>query len=765
MSMYPTEAAVAKHNLLSPRLPPQGRPLHKEAGFETSSDLFGALQENLPTNLKSLGTVYSYPDAPKPPLSRDLLVIGFASRSLPAIRKLVGDEDEIPDCLHKCIIAVKRADDDHKAGLNQESLANSTVFASLVRRLQQEDSVAIVGRDKYNRFGIIKPIDQLKAQGSYRSEDFMALCYVGTVDSVKSFVTGGASSRRVSEPSYTPNNNGKSDDNDNGYMWEPPKSTDNDSNGLWQPPGVNTGDSADNLWEPPSQTAPAGNPWDLPSSSSANNDNAYNSWQDETNDSNKRKRDDDNESTFHKNTGAAAADEFYSKLTRNLDTRAASRIFHMRAFNGWVKGTQIAELNPTIKGSKPGSPLRVLDLACGKGGDLGKWVLHSRGIGNYVGSDVARGSLMDAAIRARNMKGKLKRCTFTCADLGADVPGRLRSKKHKQMQKLLTWSLQGEKGSQYGDPKFEMMRGGGISQSDKFDVVSIQFAIHYMMQTRKRARRFFQTVSELLEIGGNLIATTIDARVVIAHLMNLGLNLHFDDPDHKGSEAEIVVGGGACKIKFEPEIVKQIFQSKSDESNIMDDMFGLEYSFTLIEGSDHAAGVGDAVNLPEWLTPIPVLTSLAREAGLELEYAQNFHEFFAKRADPNAFASAHTALYNMKVLNRNGSLSGEEWEISRLYVAVKFRKVAESRVTLDDSDDEQEEEDNDNNDDDDDENDDEEEEEDVVIDPVVKAKLMPQAMMKAKSAVGNDKWKGLTPEEKTKLIEAHVRKLVQQTKN
>ena len=46
---------------------------------------------------------------------------------------------------------------------------------------------------------------------------------------------------------------------------------------------------------------------------------------------------------------------------------------------------------------------------------------------------------------------------------------------------------------------------------------------------------------------------------------------------------------------------------KSDGTDLDEDLFGLEYTFTLVEGSDHEAGVGDAVNLPEWLIPIPVL--------------------------------------------------------------------------------------------------------------------------------------------------------------
>mmetsp|Transcript_18330 Transcript_18330/g.45411 ORF Transcript_18330/g.45411 Transcript_18330/m.45411 type:complete len:347 (+) Transcript_18330:505-1545(+) len=330
--------------------------------------------------------------------------------------------------------------------------------------------------------------------------------------------------------------------------------------------------------------------------------------------------------------------------------------------------------------------------------------------------------------------------TLICADLGADVPGRKKASTHRKMQKLLAWSLQEESEFESNPPEFKMVRGGGITEQ-KFDVVSIQFAIHYMMSTGRRARRFFHTVSELLDIGGNLICTTIDARVVVGHLMNLGLDYHFDRDDEINTGTVVQAGAGACRITFEPEIVKRIIKSHSSNSD--EDLFGLQYTFTLVEGSDHGAGVGDAVNLPEWLTPIPVLESLGKEAGLELEYAENFHEFYENR---NEEPSARNALYNMRVLNRNGTITEEEWSICRLYAAIRFRKVRESTINLN-----EEEETN---------HDDSDEEEEVKIDPIEEKKKLPMAMMKAKKAAGEGKWKGLSSEEKKRLTQIELKKLL-----
>jgi SAM-dependent methyltransferase len=694
------------------------------------------------------------------------------------VRKLVSNE-ESPDCLHKCTIAVKLADDKHIPQLDPKNRQNSKVFARFMKRLRNEEAVAILGKDKHGRFGILAPMERSHDANSslhtvaqeFAPEDFAAVCYVGDVKEVMEFLTHHVSSSAAA-PFAADNNN------------RPPgtgtaEESSSSAGGLWKPPGADDEDNGTSNtfsapWETNQNDVSAAIPWETSQTDASSSGALWSTegggYNNNNNNNNNKKRgydevdgndDDGNENgeqTFHANEGAAAADAFYSGLTRTLDTRSASRLYHMRAFNGWVKAMQIQELDPRItkNGKVQGKgPLRVLDLACGKGGDLTKWTLHPRGLGTYVGSDVARGSLRDAAIRSREMRkrNKLKKAVFTCADLGADVPGRKKSSNHKHMQTLLTWSLEDESEYELSTPEFKLVRGGGIKETDRFDVVSIQFAIHYMMQTGRRARRFFHTVSELLETGGNLICTTIDARVVIDKMLALGLNYHFDDesdaaPDF--TEAVVTAGAGVCRLRFEPEIVKRIFASKSDGSKAEEECFGLQYAFTLVEGQDHAAGVGNAVNLPEWLTPLPVLEALAREAGLELDYAQNFHEFYEARKDPNVHPAARQALNNMKVLNRDGSISEEEWSVSRLYAAIRFRKVRESTIKLEEEQEEEQE---------DDVEQDEKKPHVVELDPIKAKKMLPMAMMKAKKAAGAEQWNSLSSDEKKRLTQIELEKL------
>ena len=586
--------------------------------------------------------VYSYPGAPS--LGRIMTIVGFVRLSM--VESLMTSSTKV---VKKCTWAVRQL----STSLSKQHLRNSEEFASLMKFLRRKDLVAVVavggGRD---RVGLLSHIDDLNDDPP---QVFAAHCYVCKINQLKSEAepqSQGNVQQKTDLPSTDHFQNSNGDSNE---LWLPGGDTSSSANKdaeLWQPDLPTTGGDiswdVESTWNISATTVTA--PVTVEDNFSTQNDIKKRKREEEQNDNNEN----DSDALFHKDKGAAMADTFYSNLERNLQTRADSWLFHMRNFNGWIKATQIAECTPNTSSKK----LRIMDLACGKGGDLGKWLLHSRGVENYVGIDVARGSLKDAAIRARNIQHKFtnQQCSFICADLGQDVPG--------SMQPLLTWKLSADSG--VGDPSFDFLPGGALSsQPNQFDVVSIQFAIHYMMSTEARAKRFFQSVSSLLDVGGKFIATTIDARVVVEQIMSQGQ----DYMDDITTPTKVSVGNGACQLTFPPSTIRQLFSPPPCNE------FGLEYTFTLVEGDDHQKGFGEAVDLPEWLTPIPVLERLASEVGLELENATNFHHFYSRRQSPIQHPAAHNALYTMKVLNQNGSISQPEWEISRLYAALQFRKV------------------------------------------------------------------------------------------
>lgn len=274
------------------------------------------------------------------------------------------------------------ADKRHFSRLEPRHQKNSTIFANFMKRLRNEKSVAVISKDKYNRFGLLVPMTKdINDAEVIDSEDCAALLYTSTLEDVREAFGGG----QQQEMEAVGQSEGES-------LWQPPENESAEgTETLWRPPNTEdetaTNSTADS-WQPPKSEI--ANPWDATETDrvteiwgagqhSSGTKRGFDEMTEEKDENIKANK-------FHSDTGAAAADAFYSGLTRNLDTRADSRLYHMRAFNGWVKATQISELNPrtAINGSAQATcPLRVLDLACGKGGDLTKWSLHHRGMSTY----------------------------------------------------------------------------------------------------------------------------------------------------------------------------------------------------------------------------------------------------------------------------------------------------------------------------------------------------------------------------------------------
>lgn len=255
-----------------------------------------------------------------------------------------------------------------------------------------------------------------------------------------------------------------------------------------------------------------------------------------------------------------------------------------------------------------GSGFRVLDLACGRGGDVKKWMLQGAQV--YVGVDVSSQSVAECQSRAEESQ---------------------RRRGQPRVAVMLTRSMVD------GDlvPAIEKaLRQKGENEA-LFEIVSIQFAVHYAFDSEESLTQLLRNVGRLLVPGGQLILTSIDARCLRRHLQQ-----------HPEGE----FGNPVYRVKFAPEALQ------AADGQVLDGL-GLRYTFSLssaVEACD------------EFVVHLPSLTRVAREvADLALVYERNFGQFVHDQLP----AYGHL-LEPLQV----GLVSPEEWESVQLYSALVFQK-------------------------------------------------------------------------------------------
>ena len=181
--------------------------------------------------------------------------------------------------------------------------------------------------------------------------------------------------------------------------------------------------------------------------------------------------------------------------------KTESRIKGLRSFNNWVKSTIIHKFSPD--GSpESGNRLRVLDLGCGKGGDLGKWQQAPQPVELLVGIDPAEVSVEQARERYMQMRGRGGRGgrgssrIFDAEFYAQDAFGRT----------IGTIPIIRDVG--FDAP--HSRRGGG------FDVVSMMFCMHYAFESEAKTRGMLQNVSGSLKKGGRFIGAIPSSDVIRA---------------------------------------------------------------------------------------------------------------------------------------------------------------------------------------------------------------------------------------------------------
>jgi len=191
--------------------------------------------------------------------------------------------------------------------------------------------------------------------------------------------------------------------------------------------------------------------------------------------------------------------------------RKSSKTLSLRNLNNWVKSVLIA------LHTRPG--YSVLDLACGKGGDLHKW--QKQQITRYVGCDISKESLKTAFQRYKQLKKRTFTAQFLCGDgFGCQL-------------------------DRYLEPDIH------------FHVVSCQFSMHYAFSSEEKVRRMLENVTQRLVPGGFFIGTIPDSNVLVRKLR-------------------------ACPgLEFGNEFYRVVFDDAWSSKRFVKNPFGIRYHFYL----------------------------------------------------------------------------------------------------------------------------------------------------------------------------------------
>ncbi|KAF2171501.1 hypothetical protein M409DRAFT_63745 [Zasmidium cellare ATCC 36951] len=408
------------------------------------------------------------------------------------------------------------------------------------------------------------------------------------------------------------------------------------------------------------------------------------------------------------------AEHYNSVPERGREWRQAeSKISGLRSLNNWIKSTLIQKFSrPEI----PTRDLNVLDMACGKGGDLGKWEKAPQVPVLYVGCDIAAVSIEQAQERYRESqrrgRGRYQRGPPMQAEFYVqDTFGH--SLAEIPIIRQVGFNPNAGPGNTIIQPG---MMGGG------FDVVSMMFALHYSFESEDLARGMLRNVAGALKKGGRFFGVMPNSDVIATKVRtllsngspdaapvsstpaededdwdpekpsdsNAAANGDDDDDDWDPEKPSGPVVNGSTPAE-NPEASKEATTNGAEPKEISwkNDLYSVRFpprpplardgTFRPPFGWKYHYHLEEAVEAPEFVVPWEAFRALAEDYGLELLYRKGFREVFE---DESADRELGMLAERMKVLDRdrskpNGGLlvREDEMEAAAFYHAFCFYKT------------------------------------------------------------------------------------------
>jgi hypothetical protein len=312
----------------------------------------------------------------------------------------------------------------------------------------------------------------------------------------------------------------------------------------------------------------------------------------------------------------------YGAVAKELSSNAQRS--DLRCFNNWIKAMLISTVAVALRKTlKDPAKLHVVDLCCGRGGDLLKWQhLHPAFV---FMTDASVECVAEAAARYSTSEGQSLKCS---------------------------------NGARRGFPAFFAVHDafdaasglrGDLMRRGPFQLTSCQFSMHYGCRTAESIRCFVCAVASSLAVGGRFIGTTVNDAELLARAKMHGA----------------AYGNSVYNVHFSDEGFAAVHAADFDVARLT---FGVAYS-TTVERS--------VQDMMEYVVPWQSFVELCAAHQLQLVMEDNFLHFFEQQ---KATAEGKALLLEMR--RKRGAdgqateipLSAEEVEAVQLYRLFVFEK-------------------------------------------------------------------------------------------
>lgn len=193
----------------------------------------------------------------------------------------------------------------------------------------------------------------------------------------------------------------------------------------------------------------------------------------------------------------------YGKINNFIISEKTDNIDNLRKFHNYIKSNLIIDRCLNVNATS------LLDIACGRGGDLQKWLNHRLKLKYILGFDSHPESIYSSIRKGDSFDGAIARFKGIKKTYSGS-PEKFPFINFKNLSVL--------------DPSI-LLKLNTIDKNKIYDIVSCQFALHYFSQNTETLSRTLELISNKLRIGGLFIGTATDGDRIFKILQNSNVNI------------------------------------------------------------------------------------------------------------------------------------------------------------------------------------------------------------------------------------------------